>query len=76
MLQRYQPSFGEKLCLYRCVVHPEDLVNLKGSGKYNFCYALTNKVTYRATYDEEQKILDGFEQEKLSKKDPEAAKDS
>lgn len=48
MVQRYQKSFGDKLCLYRAVVHPEEIVNTKGSGKYNFCYALTNKISFTA----------------------------
>ena len=52
------------MCIYRCVVHPEDLVNLKGSGKYNDCYAISNKVSFKAYYDEEEKVLEGFEMQK------------
>eukprot|EP00347_Sterkiella_histriomuscorum_P024404 403331233 len=61
MIQRYQKSFGDKLTLYRAVVHPEEMVNAKGSGKYNFCYAINNKVSFKQTVDENQKILDEFQ---------------
>ncbi len=59
-IQRYQKSFGDSVTLYRACVHPEEMVSVKGSGKYNFCYALTNKVGFKASVDEAQRIMDEF----------------
>ena len=61
MIQRFQKSFGDKLTLYRAVVHPEEMVNAKGSGKYNFCYALNNKVPFRSMGDDNQRIVEEFQ---------------
>ena len=47
MIQKYAKSFGSSLTLYRACIHPEELANQKGSGKYNFCYAMTNKIPFK-----------------------------
>lgn len=41
------------MTIYRAVVHNVELLNRKGSNKHNFCYALTNRLPYKAQTDEE-----------------------
>lgn len=48
MIQRYQHSFGDRMTIYRAVVHALDLVGKKGpQGKHNYCYALTNRLPFK-----------------------------
>jgi len=35
---------------------------VKNSGKYNFCYAISNKVPFRTMIDDNQKIIEEFEE--------------
>ena len=42
-------------------MHPEEVVQTKGAGKYNFCYAMTNKVPFKATQEEEERIIEEFQ---------------
>jgi len=62
-IQKYQKSFGESVTLYRACVYPEDMVNAKGSGKYNYCYALTNKIPFKSNIEENLRLLEEFEQQ-------------
>ena len=58
MIQRYQHSFGDRMTIFRAVVHPFDLVNKKGpQGKHNFCYAMTNRLPFKGQFDEEDLFL-------------------
>ena len=45
------------------------MVSVKGSGKYNFCYALTNKVGFKASLDEAQRMMDEFEKDQQDSND-------
>ena len=65
MLQKYQHSFGDRMTLFRVVVHDFEVVNRKNSTKHNFCYALTNKLGYKAQKDDEDLVLaEEFEEQK------------
>ena len=58
MIQRYQHSFGDRMTIFRAVVHPIELVNKKGpQGKHNFCYAMTNRLPFKGQFDEEDLFL-------------------
>ena len=69
MIQRYQSSFGDRMTLYRVVIHSLEMVNKKSSGKHNFCYALTNRLPYKNQADEEDLFL--FEEMKEQKRQEE-----
>lgn len=42
------------MTIYRAVVHNIELLTKKGNNaKHNFCYAMTNKLPYKAQKDDE-----------------------
>lgn len=58
MLQRYQPSFGDRMTIYRAVVHNIEILTRKGpNSKHNFCYALTNRLPFKTPADDNADLV-------------------